>query len=321
MHPFASEPFIAVTDKAWFDYLSSRSQAGRLDEVNFWSPKSVEPMKAMPPGTPVFFKLKRPDDAIAGYGFFAHFAVLDLELAWNMFAEKNGAPGRFQFFARIGGYREVELLRPETPKNPLGCTILRDAVFWPRVRWLAWGAAQGWHRNIVQGKTESDALRASRLLGEIAHDHLRVPEDLAEEFLPLDFDERELVQTEARLREGQGTFRARLLAAYGGRCAITGERTEPVLDAAHVQPYLGPRSNHIQNGLLLIKEFHALFDEGLVTVTPEYIVRVSPRIRRQWKNGRRFYEFDGRSLVQLPSASSERPCAAALKWHNERFVA
>lgn len=42
-----------------------------------------------------------------------------------------------------------------------------------------------------------------------------------------------------------------------------------VLDAAHIQPCLGPRSNHPQNGLVLTKEFHALFDRGYVTVTPE----------------------------------------------------
>ena len=59
----------------------------------------------------------------------------------------------------------------------------------------------------------------------------------------------------------------------------------PVLDAAHVQPYLGPRSNHIQNGLLLTKEFHALLDQGLVTVTPDYVVRVSTRIREHWDRG------------------------------------
>ena len=36
-------PFIAVTDKKWFDFLSSRADRGRLDEVNFWSPKSSRP--------------------------------------------------------------------------------------------------------------------------------------------------------------------------------------------------------------------------------------------------------------------------------------
>ena len=37
-------------------------------------------------------------------------------------------------------------------------------------------------------------------------------------------------------------------------------------ESAHIQPYLGPRSNHVQNGVLLTKELHALFDAGYVTI-------------------------------------------------------
>lgn len=98
----------------------------------------------------------------------------------------------------------------------------------------------------------------------IRDDAADIPGELADNFSPLEFDERAFALRDAVTREGQGAFRLRLLHAYGGRCAITGEHTEPVLDAAHIQPYLGPRSNHLQNGLLLTKEFHALLDEGYV---------------------------------------------------------
>lgn len=103
---------------------------------------------------------------------------------------------------------------------------------------------------------------------------------------------------------------------------MTGEHTEPVLDAAHIQPYLGPPSNNVQNGLLLTKEFHALFDLGLVTVTPEYIVRVSPAIERNWQNGRRYRIHDGQTLASLPEDPRLRPSPAALEWHGKQlFVA
>ena len=77
------------------------------------------------------------------------------------------------------------------------------------------------------------------------------------------------------------------------------------------------RSNHLQNGLLLTKEFHTLFDRGYVTVTPDYRVRVSPRLRSDWQNGRRYYPYDGQPLLQLLDQSS-RPSAAVLAWHNEK---
>jgi hypothetical protein len=37
-------------------------------------------------------------------------------------------------------------------------------------------------------------------------------------------------------RLGQGAFRLLVTDAYGRRCAVTGERTLPVLDAAHIRP-------------------------------------------------------------------------------------
>jgi putative restriction endonuclease len=87
-------------------------------------------------------------------------------------------------------------------------------------------------------------------------------------------------------RLGQGAFRLLVTDAYQRRCAVTGERTLPVLDAAHTRPYaeLGP--HRLENGILLRKDLHALFDAGRVTVTPSLELRVSRRIREEFENGR-----------------------------------
>jgi len=311
------QPFIALTDKAWFDFLASRSRNGVVDEVNFWSPRSVRPMKHLEPGELVFFRLKRQYQAIAGYGFFASFQVLDLDTSWELFGWKNGDPDKLRFLQRIGGYRGVDLLDPSAPRAPIGCHLLRNAVFWEEHRWLAWGDDKGWAPNIVQGRTETDAVRIDLLLHEVGAD---APQEFeATSFEIMEADERRVVEASRIEREGQGVFRARLLDAYGRRCAITGEHTEPVLDAAHIQPYLGPRSNHVQNGLLLTKEFHALFDRGYVTVTPDYVVRVSERLKAEFRNGRRYYPYDGQRLEQIPDDPRLRPSPAALEWH-ERHV-
>ena len=94
-----------------------------------------------------------------------------------------------------------------------------------------------------------------------------------------------------------------------------------MLDAAHIQPYLGPRTSHVQNGLLLTNEFHTLFDLGYVTVTPEYVVRFGditvPALNKDWKNGKRYYPYDGQRLAAVPANESLRPSAAVLAWHNE----
>lgn len=314
------QPFIALTDERWFDFLSTHAVNGTVDEVNFWQPRGTRPMKRMSPGEPVFFRLKRPNHAIAGYGFFAHFQVVPVEEAWELFGWKNGDSSFSGFLQRIGGYRREDLSIAANRRKPLGCTLLRGARFWPDHTWLPWRASEGWQPNIVQGKTERDPIRAQVLLDRIAADAIPTPEDLAEYYEPLDVDERTWVDRPVAEREGQGTFRLRLLDSYG-RCAITGERTRPVLDSAHIQPYLGPRSNHVQNGMLLTKEFHALFDRGYVAVTPDYTVKVSEALREHWENGVRYYAYDGKPLRRLPDVAAHRPSPAALEWHVEnRFL-
>jgi putative restriction endonuclease len=109
----------------------------------------------------------------------------------------------------------------------------------------------------------------------------------------------------------------RLLDAYGGRCAITGERTEPVLEAAHIQRYLGPASNHVQNGIVLRSDLHELFDRGYVTVTPEFKIKVSDRIRAEFENGRDYYRLVDNPMKVHPKRDNEHPSAEALRWHNE----
>jgi putative restriction endonuclease len=312
-------PFIANTDRMWFEYLSTRATGGRVDEVNFWLPKSTREMKRMQPGEPIFFRLKKPDYCIAGYGFFAHFRVVTVEQAWEIFGWRNGDSTRIGFLQRLSGYRNEDLSILENRRKPMGATILREAHFWPEHRWIPWHRTRGWAPNIVQGKTEIDPRNAALLLQQIQLDAVDPPAEFTlEGFKLVENDERLRVEAPVVQREGQGTFRVRLLDAYG-RCAITGERTEPVLDAAHIQPYLGPASNHIQNGLLLTKELHTLFDKGYVTITPDYQVRVSDALAEQWKNGKRYYVHDNQPLKKTPDDPWMQPSRDALAWHGEHL--
>ena len=63
-------------------------------------------------------------------------------------------------------------------------------------------------------------------------------------------------------RLGQGTFRVAVTDAYQRRCAVTEERTLPVLEAAHIRPYGRGGGHEIINGLLLRSDLHKLFDRG-----------------------------------------------------------
>jgi putative restriction endonuclease len=316
----SAEPYIAIADPRGYKFFMGRlgGEGGVIDEVNFWSPKARRRLKAMALGTPVFLRLPRPYHALVGYGFFAHFVVLDLREAWNMFEWRNGDATEPEFLRRLGSFRGVDLLDPRAPREAIGCTILRDVRYWPRERWLPWGDAEGWKANTVQGATEREPARGQRLLARIAEDGLRCPDDLksGRSFEPVGEDATGALRVVAA-RVGQGTFRARLLSAYDGRCAISGERIQPVLDAAHIQAYRGPASNHVQNGLLLTKDLHALFDAGYLGIEPKArTVVVSERLREDWHNGKRFYALRGAPLRQ-PANESHRASAYALSWHLE----
>ena len=302
--------FIAHTHREWFDYLSRLATTGasgqlpiRLDEVNFWSPKAPKKLKDFSPGEPVFFRLGVPDRAIVGYGFFATFHPADVHLAWDLFGPKNGAPSLSELARILGRHTLADLTAP------LGCTVLRDAVFWPESRWIPWDSSRGYADSGVQrGRSDDDPVNVTLLLDAIAVDGTTAPQELVQPFAPVEVDQRH--------------WRESMQVAYGGRCAITQEHTEPVLDAAHIQPYLGTMSNHVQNGLVLTKEFHALFDKGLATIEPPsaarqtYNLRLSPQIKERWNNGRRYYEYRDRELV-VPLDPALRPSPLALEWHRE----
>lgn len=307
-------PYIALTDHRWFQYLRSRSADGRLDEANFWLPRAQHPPARLSPGDPFFFRLKAPANVIVGFGFFASFRVLQLRDAWATFRDRNGDATWEGFHERIRAYRVGEMDEAEIETRPLGCIALIHVSLWPEAAWIPWGAERGWKREIQKGKYESNPVNAEALQLALIADSPHEPQELSKSFELIQADEREFVHAQTAVREGQGSFRSRLLDAYGGSCAITGEHTEPVLEAAHIQPYLGPRSNHLQNGLLLTQEFHTLYDRGYVAITPDHRVRVSPRLQQDFGNGRRYRQFDDQ-IIKLPEDRSARPSEEALEWH------
>src|SRR5207248_7739155 len=102
--------------------------------------------------------------------------------------------------------------------------------------------------------------------------------------------------TLVRSRLGQGAFRLIVSDAYAKRCAVTGEKTLPVLEAAHIRPVALGGEHRIDNGLLLRSDLHKLFDLGYATVTPDGEFRVSQKLKETWMNGRVYYELDKQQI-------------------------
>jgi putative restriction endonuclease len=101
------------------------------------------------------------------------------------------------------------------------------------------------------------------------------------DFDPHNLDEAvEKVTRAVTQRRGQPRFRDELLTAYDGRCAISGCDAKEALEAAHILPYRGKETNHVQNGLLLRADIHTLFDLGLIAIdTERWVVILHPSLR------------------------------------------
>ncbi len=298
--------YIANTDYDWYQFFLARPE---IDEVNFWRPGSAN-FQALAAGEPLLFRLKAPYNAIARVAFFVTFSLLPVSVAWDAFGIKNGVGSELAMRARIGAYRR-RLGMPTIPGEdaPVGCIVLTEPSFFGRDDWIP--EPHDWRRNIVAGRRE-DLTQAdgARIWQEIIS-RIRGTR-LAEGPSPSRYGSERLV----RPRLGQGAFRVLVTDSYDRRCALSGERTLPVLQAAHIKPYGVGGLHSVSNGLLFRSDIHVLFDRGYVTVTPDYRFEVSRRIREEFQNGRDYYAFHGRP-IRLPATEAHHPDSGLLRWHNE----
>jgi hypothetical protein len=131
-----------------------------------------------------------------------------------------------------------------------------------------------------------------------------------------DYDARQRVQRQITQRRGQSDFRAELLRAYGDRCAITRCDAVEALEAAHIQPYRGPQSNVVPNGLPLRSDIHTLYDLDLIAIDPgTYEVSLSPRLHKT-----QYASLAGITLLD-PQQDSQRPNRRVLQARWDEFCA
>jgi putative restriction endonuclease len=306
--------YVGVTDGDWYRFLATRPL---INEVNFWRPGGGRSFRVLTPGEPFFFKTHHPHNRVVGGGFYSGFAELRISEAWEFFGEANGAQTLDEMRQRVGQYRRSPIGPFDDPV--IGCIFVRDVAFLPSDAPVS--PPPDFAPNIVQGKSY-DLVELStrsyfeellqRLLG------ISAAVDLAETWHrpgPTHGDPRLVPQ-----RLGQRSFQAVVLQAYGRRCAITGAKIRPVLEAAHIRPLTKGGEHRLDNGLLLRSDMHTLYDRGYIGVDPTYRLLVSPRIREEFHNGEELYARVG-TPISLPNRRSDRPSREFLEWHlNEVFV-
>ena len=299
--------YFGVTDAGWYMHLSRL--AGPRD-ANFWRPSART--YRLPVGTPFFFKLKSPHHAVAGFGFFANFTVLPDWLAWDTFGEANGVADLAELRERLTTIRRGARIEADA-QGRIGCALIAEARFFAPDDWVA--APKDWKPRTQSGE-RYDLMKGegARIWNEcLARAGIAAP-------VPAD-----AVKVKARFgapviyrpRLGQGIFRVQVLDAYGRACAVTGEHSLPVLEAAHIKPYSRGGEHDVTNGLSLRSDLHRLFDKGYVTVDEEQRFVVGRRLKEDFANGRSYYVLHGCPL-DAPAEAGVSPSAAALAWHREQ---
>lgn len=297
--------YIGVTDSNWFDLL----KANEYYEVNFWKP-GTSIFRALQPGELFLFKLHYPNNYIVGGGFYAGFSLLPTFLAWEAFGLANGVTTLDELNKRIEKYRGRNSI---SSKPEIGCVILTDVFYFDREEWIP--SPSDWSPSIVQGKGYSTDTVTGRLLYDAIQERLAARK--AKDKLLGANNGNRYVELTGKHRLGQGAFRIAVTDAYQRRCAITGEKTLPVLQAAHIKPYSENGPHQIDNGLLLRSDLHILFDKGYITIDRDYRVFVSQRLHADYGNGRDYYKYNGKQLSVLPNSILSRPSADFIDWHNE----
>ncbi len=84
-----------------------------------------------------------------------------------------------------------------------------------------------------------------------------------------------------KVRKQQHLFRKAILSGYENRCCMTGISHPSLLIASHIVPWASDENNRLNpaNGLCLSALHDKAFDKGLITVTPDMIIRVSQKLR------------------------------------------
>jgi len=295
---------VAVTDGEWFELLRHQPD---LEEVNFWAPSAAN-FRALQPGELFLFKLHAPRNYIVGGGIFAHANTLPCSLAWKAFGRSNGAYSETEMRARIARYRRAD--PADRSDFPVGCRILTQPFFFDEHEWIP--VPPSWSPNIVSFKIYSTDDPEGLDLWEAVVSRMNRTSVSGMSEQAERFGAPQII----RPRLGQGAFRVLVTDIYQRRCAVTGERTLPALEASHIQPYSEGGSHEASNGLLLRSDIHSLFDAGYVTVTPDRCFEVSRRIKEEFENGRDYYALHGQP-VTVPSDPAVRPEPSALRWHNE----
>ncbi len=134
--------------------------------------------------------------------------------------------------------------------------------------------------NELNGDWDRLAFESEKLLAQKVGKEVEEISEVELFDLPRTGKEREAF---VKVRVNQSFFRKTVLAAYDFKCCITGLEIPELLNASHIIPWSKDKANQVnpRNGLCLNAIHDRAFDRGLLTITPDFIIKISKSVKKR----------------------------------------
>lgn len=169
--------------------------------------------------------------------------------------------------------------------------------------------------NMFNNNWNELAFESEKILAKYKGASLESSSNISTDYLPISGIEREAL---VKIRVNQAFFRKTVLASYDNQCCITGISTQELLVAGHIIPWSIDEINRVNpaNGICLNALHDRAFDKGLLTITPDYKVKISKRLLDGTDKkllDSFFLPFEGRRII---SPQKFKPSREFLEYHN-----
>ncbi len=167
--------------------------------------------------------------------------------------------------------------------------------------------------NEFHNNWEALAYQSEQILAKYKNESLEYITDIESFDLPREGKERESV---IKTRVNQYFFRKTILASYDNKCCITGISLPQLLVASHIIPWAVDEKNRMNpcNGLCLNPLHDTAFDKGLITITPDYNIKISEMLKKEKKS---FFMHFENTKITLPQRFL--PEREFLEYHNNNI--
>lgn len=131
------------------------------------------------------------------------------------------------------------------------------------------------------------------------------------------------VETEEEVFVRNALFKRYIPQLYQSTCAFTGMRLTSTfghsfIDACHIVPFSVGQDDKVTNGIALCPNMHRAFDRGLLSISSDYRLLVSPQIDEDTDHAYSLSKLADKEIL-LPQEKKYRPSRESMEWHRERI--